>query len=187
MIAFIGTMITIKTLVLMVMIFSTASFTKAPPPPYPDMELPVLEIKTQVTSIFKSFVDQTYRLNHGNIRARVDGVLEEVHFEKGTSLKKETLLYTINGQPIQANKAVLMSDLAQTNTTLIKTESNLNRFKPLTESNAVCNHYLDASAAPYNAAKACDEAAKTNMRATKIKLFYTRITAPISRFNNLNN
>lgn len=178
--AFIKTRITIKILVLMVMIFSIASCTNTPPPPPPVMELPVLEIKTQDIPIFKSFVGQTYGLKDINIRARVDGVLEGVHFKEGTSIKKGTLLYTIDRQPIQAKEAARMSDLAQANTMLVKAESDLSRFKPLAESNAVSKRDLDASVAQYDAAKASVEAAKANLRATQIELGYTRITAPIS-------
>jgi membrane fusion protein (multidrug efflux system) len=63
---------------------------------------------------------------------------------------------------------------------LAKAKSDLDRYKPLAEMNAVSKSDLDAKQAQYDAALSSLEAAKSNRQSTQIELGYTRIYAPIS-------
>ncbi len=172
--------VAMKPIITMLMAVSVFSCKPKVAPTPPPLELPVLTISNQDVPIYKTFVGQTFGLKDINIRARVDGVLEGIHFKEGTAVKKGQLLYTIDKQPIQAKEAARMSDLAQANTHMVKAESDLNRIKPLAASNAVSQRDLDAAVAQFEAAKSGVDAAKANLKATQIELGYTKITAPIA-------
>lgn len=144
------------------------------------LSLPVMEITTQDVPIFTTFVGQTYGLKDISIRARVDGVLEGMYFKEGTFVKKGTLLYTIDRQPLLAREAASMSQLAQAQTMLAKAESDLERIRPLAANNAVSQRDLDAAVAQFEAAKSGVDAANAYLNASRIELGYARISAPIS-------
>ncbi len=150
------------------------------PPAKPLLELPVATVELTDIPIYQSFVGQTYGAKDVAIRARVDGVLEEMFFKEGKRVKAGQLLYKIDQQPLLAQEAAFRSNLAQAETMLVKAESDLKRIRPLAENNAVSQRDLDAAVAQYEAAKSSVEAAKANLRAAQLELGYTIIKSPIS-------
>ena len=125
------------------------------------------------------FVGQIYGYKDISIRARVDGFLEGMHFKEGFPVKKGQLLYTIDSQPYEAEVSSFQSKVAEARTMYAKAQSDLNRYKPLAESNAVSQADLDAAQAQFDAAESSVQAAEANLRLAKIKLGYTKITSPI--------
>jgi membrane fusion protein, multidrug efflux system len=146
------------------------------PPPH----VTVVEVIQQDIPVIEQFVGQTYGLFDIAIQARVDGFLEEIHFEEGSRVKKGQLLYTIDPQPFEAKLAVSMGQLAEANTMLVKAESDLARIQPLAEVNAVSQSDLDAAVAQRDAAAASVDAANATVMASKIELGYTKIHSPIN-------
>ena len=144
------------------------------------LTVPVYEIKTSDISIYKEFIGQTYGKNDIDIRARVQGFLEGIHFQEGSQVSEGKLLYSIDPQPFQEKVAQQMSYLAQAQTALAKAESDLNRIRPLAERNAVSKSDLDAAEASYKAAQSEVAAAQAAVRLSRIELGYTKIYAPIT-------
>jgi len=150
---------------------------QAPPP-----DIPVAEVKQQDVPIIGEFVGQTYGYSDIAIRARVDGFLEGIHFREGSRVKKGQLLYTIDPAPQMARVNEALSNVAEAKTILAKTESDVLRYRPLAEINAVSQSDLDAAEAQYGAAEASLEAAQASLDYANIQLGYTKIYAPISGF-----
>lgn len=146
------------------------------PPP----NVQVVEVIQQDIPVEEEFVGQTYGLFDISIQARVDGFLEGIHFEEGSRVKKGQLLYTIDPQPLEAKLAGVMGQLAEANTMLVKSESDLTRIKPLAEMNAVSQSDLDAALAQRDAAAAAVNAAEAAVTSARIELGYTRIYSPIN-------
>ena len=163
---------------------------KEPPPP----EIPVIQVVQKDVPLKAEFVGQTYGYFDIAIRARVDGVLESLHFEEGSVVRKNQLLYTIDPAPQKAKVAEAMSKVAEAMSTIAeaetlfaKAESDVNRYRPLAAANAVSQSDLDAAEAQYGAAKAQIDAAKAGLEAAKatldfanIQLGYTKLYAPIT-------
>jgi membrane fusion protein (multidrug efflux system) len=126
------------------------------------------------------FVGEVSGFKDIEIRARVDGFLEGIHFDEGFQVKKGQLLYTIDSQPFQAEASSFKSKLAESKTAYAKAQGDLNRYKPLAESNAVSQADLDAAQAQFDAAAASVQAAEANLELAQIKLGYTRIYSPIN-------
>ncbi|HOI32027.1 MAG: efflux RND transporter periplasmic adaptor subunit [Bacteroidales bacterium] len=167
----------------LILVFSALYFTSCSHQPTTEIsliELPVSTVELKDIPIFQSFVGQTYGAKDVDIIARVDGVLEGFYFKEGSRVKAGQLLYKIDQQPLLAREASFMSMLAQAKTMLAKAESDLNRIRPLAETNAVSQRDLDAAVAQYDAAKSNVEAAEANLRASQIELGYTLIKAPIN-------
>ncbi|MBW2158082.1 MAG: efflux RND transporter periplasmic adaptor subunit, partial [Deltaproteobacteria bacterium] len=143
-------------------------------------DIPVFETQAQEVPIYQEFVGQVYGYKDIAIRARVEGFLEDIHFQEGSPIAKDTLLYTLESQKFEADVAAKMSRVAEAQTMLAKAKSDLNRIKPLAEEKAVSESDLDASVAQHEASIESVKAAEANLRASKIQLGYTKIYSPIS-------
>jgi len=152
---------------------------QAPPPPKPP-KVSVITVHSKPANIYQTFIGQTYGAKDIVIPARVEGFLVGMHFEEGSTVKKGKLLYTIDDQPFKANVAAKMSALVEAKTQLVKTESDLNRTRPLAESNAVSQSDLDAAVAASDAAKAAVTAAEATLESARIEMSYARVKAPIT-------
>jgi len=143
-------------------------------------DIPVFQTKAREVPVYREFVGQIYGFKDIAIRARVEGYLEGIHFEEGSRIQKDKLLYMLESQPFEADVAAKMSRVAEAKTTLAYAESDLNRIKPLAEMNAVSQSDLDGAVALYEASVASLDAAKANLRAAEIQLSYTKIHSPVS-------
>jgi membrane fusion protein (multidrug efflux system) len=149
----------------------------APPPP---PEIPVVVTQAQDVPLFTEFVGQVYGLKDIAIRARLEGFLEGIHFEEGSTVEKDKLLYTLESQPLEEAVANRMSQVAEAQTMLAKASSDLGRIKPLAELKAVSQSDLDGAVAQFEAAQAALDAAQANLRAARIQLGYTKVYSPIN-------
>ncbi len=144
------------------------------------LQIPVYVTEGKSVPLHIDFVGQVYGYKDIAIRARVEGFLEGIHFEEGSRVEKGKLLYTVESQPFLAEEAAMLSRLAEAKTMLAKAESDLNRYRPLAEQNAVSQSDLDAAVAQYDASLASVKAAEANLRASRIQLSYTKIYSPIT-------
>lgn len=171
-----------KTICLIACVYATVfgcseeKKVKAPPPP---PQVSVIETKAEDVPIYLEIVGETSGLKDIAIRARVEGFLEGMHFQEGSSVEKGALLYTLESQPFEEKVAARMSGVAEVETMLAKAEGDLERIRPLAEINAVSKSDLDAAEATYEATLSSLEAAKATLRAAKIELSYTKILSPI--------
>ena len=170
-----------------------ASKTAAQPPP-PTVVVAAVAQKT--VPVYTEFVGQTKAEETVEIRARVEGILQKVHFKEGTPVRKGQLLFTIDKRTFEATlqsaKAVLakaVSDLAQAKqrTDVLqaqaeladaqavqsKTQQDLARIRPLAKEKAVTEIELDAAVAAEKSAQATVEARQANLRNLEAAVKYT--------------
>ena len=159
--------------------FVLAACGRPPPPQMPPMQVQVYEAEKRDIDLTLDMIGQTLGSVDIPIRARVDGVLEEIHFLQGREVKKDQLLYVIDPRPFEARVVEARGQLAEAETSLAKAESDLGRIRPLAEINAVSQQDLDAAVAQYEAAQAGVQAAEARVEQTEIELGYTRISSPV--------
>jgi membrane fusion protein (multidrug efflux system) len=165
---------------LVFLIMGIGACNKAEPPVPPPLKVAMQEVQPSDIPIYLDMVGQTRGSVSIPIRARVDGVLEEMHFLEGRSVTKDQLLYVIDPSPYQAQVVEAQGRLAQARTNMAKARSDLDRIKPLAEIDAVSQQDLDAAVAQYKAAKGAVQAAEAQLEQAEIRLSYTRIHAPVA-------
>ena len=143
-------------------------------------EITVVEVLQRDVPVYKEFVGEVFGEKDIPIRARAEGFLEGLHFDEGSMVTKGQLLYTIDRKPLEARVNTQKSKVAEAMTMLAKAKSDLDRYKPLAEENAVSQSDLDAAQAMYDAAVSSLDAARSNLRSAQIELGYTTIYAPIN-------
>ncbi len=142
-------------------------------------EVKVTEALQKDVPVRREWVGQTLGAVDIEIRARVDGWLQGIHFREGTEVKKGTLLYTIDASELQQKVAEAKARLAEAQTLLVRAESDVNRYQPLAAAGAVSQRDLETALAEYGARKEEVAAARASLRLAEIDLGYARITAPI--------
>ncbi len=147
----------------------------APPP----LQIPVVEVIERDQPITLEMVGQTLGSSDIPIRARVEGVLDSIHFVEGRAVAKDDLLYTIDPRPFQAKVVEAQGRLAEARTLLAKSNADLNRIRPLAEMKAVSQQDLDGAVAQYEAAIGSVTAVQAQLEQVEIELGYTRIHSPI--------
>ena len=168
-----------QTLVVIAATLLLAACGKPEPPAMPPMEVTVVQVQPRSIPIYLDMIGQTLGSVDIPIRARVDGVLEEIHFLEGRDVKKGQLLYVIDPTPFRAQVVEARGRLAEAETRLAKAASDLERIRPLAEMDAVSKQDLDAAVAQFEAAEGSRQAAKAQVDQAEIQLGYTRITAPV--------
>ena len=144
----------------------------------PPMEVAVVELVAEDIPIYLDMIGQTLGSVDIPIRARVDGVLEEIHFLEGRRVEKGQLLYVIDPLPYQTSVVEAEGRVAEARTRLAKAQSDLERIRPLAEMDAVSQQDLDSAVAQFEAAQGALQAAEAQLKQANIQLGYTRITAP---------
>jgi membrane fusion protein (multidrug efflux system) len=170
----------IKFLVIAVLVLFVFSCKEDKKIVIPPQKIGVFQVIPKTVPIYEEFVGQVYGEKDIPIRARVEGFLEEIHFDEGSRVKKGDLLYVVDPSPFLEAVVTKQSMVAQANTMLIQTESDLKRIKPLAEMDAVSKRELDMAQAQRDASISSLEAANAELNIAEINLGYTRIFSPIN-------
>ena len=143
-------------------------------------EVNVIEVGQRNIPIYKEYVGQTYGQSDIEIKARVEGWIQSIHFKEGSPVQKGQLLYIIQDDELRDREQAAQAQLAQANVLLVKVKSDLDRVKPLTEMNALSKRDLDAAQANYDAQQEAVTAARAALNNAQTQLSYSKVTAPIS-------
>ena len=179
---------------------SKTAANQIPPP-----AVVVEQVEQKTVPIYSEYVGQTKADNTVELRARVEGILQKVHFKEGTTVQRGQLLFTIDKREYQAalqsakaTQAKAESDLAQAKqrtdviqaqaqvadalATYSKTQQDLARIRPLAAEKAVTELELDAAVAADKSAKANVDAKQANLTNLEASVKYTieRAAAEVS-------
>jgi len=151
---------------------------EAPAAP-PSIQVSVAEVATEDVPIYGEWVGEARGRADIEIRARVTGFLTGLHFLEGGLVKKGQLLYTIDQSELLESVAASQARLAAAKTELAYAETDVARYRPLAEINAVSRRDLDSAVAREDAARAGVEAAEAMLRLAEIDLSYSNIKSPM--------
>jgi membrane fusion protein (multidrug efflux system) len=114
------------------------------------------------------------------VRARVDGIVQERRFQEGADVKANQSLYQIDPAPYRAafNSAQAVQQKAEAN--LATTTAQAERYKVLIGGNAVSKQAYDNAVAAQLQAAADVAAAKAAVTTARINVGYTNVVSPIS-------
>jgi RND family efflux transporter MFP subunit len=153
---------------------------KPPPPPVPPP--PAVTVVQPVAKDVIEWDEYIGRLESPatvEIRARVSGYLDKVHFKEGKEVKKGDLLFTIDPRPYQAeyDSADAGHQRAENQAELAKNDAA--RAKRLIATKAISEEDADTKAKTYTSALAAVKSAKAALDSAKLNLEFTEIHSPI--------
>jgi multidrug efflux system membrane fusion protein len=115
-----------------------------------------------------------------DIRSRVAGTVEAVHFREGALVKAGDLLLTIDPAPYQADVDRADAQVFAAQSRLTNAKSNYQRAKQLLADHAISQREYDDSLNAQSEADANLRSAQAELQTAKLSLGYTQVRAPVS-------
>lgn len=113
------------------------------------------------------------------IRSRVNGYLESVHFKDGQIVEKGAPLFTIDPRPYEAALQQAVAALEEARSQVALAEANFNRSQELSQKGVVSQLELDTDSTGLARSKASVAAAEARLAAARLDLGFTEVLAPI--------
>jgi RND family efflux transporter MFP subunit len=148
----------------------------APPPPVVTVAKPV---ERKVVD-YDEYVGRFVAVDSVEVRARVSGYLEKVHFTDGQMVKEGDLLFTIDRRPFQNALDQARANLAQARANLAFAEADLNRGQQLVRDRTITEQTFDQRTQAQRAALASVAANEAQVRQAELDLQFTELRAPVA-------
>jgi RND family efflux transporter MFP subunit len=154
----------------------------APPKPVPPPPLKVTVSQPQLATVtnWDEYPGHLEAVEMVEIRPRVSGYVDSIHFQEGTEVKAGDLLFVIDPRPYQAELEHVQAQRQQAETHVEWTRNDLKRAEGLRGTKAISEEEYDSRSKAVREAEAAVVAAKANETTARINVDYTQIKAPIS-------
>ena len=151
--------------------------------PSPAAQATPVSVATVVQSDVATWNDFSGRLEaveRVDIRSRVAGTVEAVHFREGALVKAGDLLLTIDPAPYQADVDRADAQVFAAQSRLANAKSNYERSKQLLQDHAISQREYDDSLNAQSEADANLRSAKAQLQTAQLSLGYTQVRAPVA-------
>jgi RND family efflux transporter MFP subunit len=148
----------------------------AMPPPEVTVAAP---LQREITE-WDEYTGQFSAIDFVELRPRVSGYIESVHFKDGQLVNAGDLLYIIDPRPFEIALASAQAQLENATAQRQLAQAQLVRAQALRKNDFVAASTYDERLAELRSAEAAVETANAAIRSAQLDLDWTRVTAPIS-------
>jgi len=141
-------------------------------------ELPVIALAQKDTLLYQDYVTDIQAVKNVDIRARVQGFLENIFVDEGQTVKKGQLLFQINDQEYVTELAKAKANLSSAIAEAKGADLEVGRTKILVDKNVITRSELDLAEAKLKAAQAKIDEARASQTNAETKLSYTKVLSP---------
>lgn len=149
--------------------------------PKPELPTVVIAPATQKdVEIYGEYVGRVRAQQFVEVRARVEGYLEQMLFAEGTYVNKNQVLFVINQDQYRAKADKARAQLKKDEAQAQKAKRDLERIRPLYEQNAASQLDLDNAIAAYETAEASVGMSRADLDQAELELGRTIVRSPIA-------
>ena len=172
---------TIAAIICAVVVLGVYWMLTRPQKATPEMPTVIVEpvVKDDV-EIYGEYVGRIRAQQFVEVRARVEGYLENMLFAEGTYVNKNQVLFVINQDQYRAKADKARAQLKKDEAQALKAERDLKRIRPLFEQNAASQLDLDNAEAAYESAEATVAMSEADLAQAELELGYTIVRSPLS-------
>lgn len=146
-------------------------------------EIPVVAVASVTqddVEIYGEYVGRVRAQQFVEVRARVEGYLEQMLFAEGTYVTKNQVLFVINQDQYRAKADKARAQLKKDEAQALKAKRDLERIRPLYEQNAASQLDLDNATAAYETAEASVAMSSADLDQAELELGYTIVRSPLA-------
>jgi biotin carboxyl carrier protein len=140
----------------------------------------VVEVEQRDITPSVSFTGRIEAVDKVDLRARVEGFLDQRLFEEGQEVKARDLLFVIEKAPYQAEIETVNAAIARAQATLDLAEIERRRQAELVRKQATAQAWLDEATGKAGEARADLRRQQASLITAKLNLGYTDVKAPIA-------
>lgn len=140
----------------------------------------VATVEQRDAPIFDEFSGRLEAVERVEVRARVAGAIQKVHFREGDLVKEGELLITVDPAPFQAEVDRNEAQVAAAEARVALSKADLERGQRLFDSRTVSQRDLDERVNASKEAIANLKAAQASLQTAQLNLSYTEVRAPVS-------
>ncbi|PTQ09982.1 efflux transporter periplasmic adaptor subunit [Sphingomonas oleivorans] len=158
-------------------LFGTDARADAPPP------IPAVTVSRPLSQSILEWDDYVGRFEASQaveIKPRVSGALESIHFRDGDIVRKGQLLFVIDPRPFAAALAEARARQGSAETALALARTEMARADRLIAAEAISQEEVDSARAAVRSAAAAVEAARAQVQARALDMEFTRVRAPVT-------
>jgi RND family efflux transporter MFP subunit len=148
----------------------------APPAPPVTVAAPLAQKVTQ----WDEYTGRFEAVERVDLRPRVSGYIEQVHFRDGQVVKKGDLLFTIDQRAYEIALESARADVARARAQVKLNETEVARAEGLIRNQNITGRDLDQRQANLSVARAQQAAAEAAVKTAALNLEWTQVRAPIN-------
>src|SRR3954469_9550186 len=137
-------------------------------------------VEQRDVAIWDEFSGRLEAIERVELRSRVAGAVQSVHFREGVLVKKDDLLITIDPAPYAAEVDRNEAQVAAAEARVELTKSDVDRGEKLSGSRIISQRELDQRVNAQREAEANVRAAKAALQTARLNLDYTQVRAPVT-------
>ena len=145
----------------------------------PPVGVNVAEVESRSITQWDDFSGRIEAVETVDLRPRVSGYLDAVHFEEGRKVSQGELLFTIDAREFKAAVDSQKANLTRAKTRVQLAEQELARSQKLIDARAISQEELEQRRGEQQQALADVQAAQAQLARAELDLEFTRIVAPI--------
>ena len=137
-------------------------------------------VEQRDVAIWDEFSGRLEAIERVEIRSRVAGAVQAVHFREGALVKQNDLLVTIDPAPYAAEVERAEAQVASAQARVQLTKSEFDRGQQLSETRAISQRDVDTRLNAHREAEASLRGAQAALQSAKLNLDYTQVRAPVA-------
>lgn len=146
------------------------------PPP----AVAVAKPQQRTVTDYDEYVGRFTAINSVEVRARVSGYLDGVHFTDGQLVKLGDLLFTIDKRPFQNTLDQARANLAQAKANLAFTEADYIRGQQLVRDKTITDQVFEQRTQAFHNAQAAVSNNEAAVRQAELDIEFTELRAPVN-------
>jgi multidrug efflux system membrane fusion protein len=151
----------------------------APPPSPPPPEVSVAEVIAQPLREWEEFTGRLEERHRVEVRPRVAGFIDSVHFEDGARVKRGQLLFKIDPRPFEAEVERWSGELERAEAQHALAQLNHDRGQRLLEGKVIATDVADQLEADEASARGALKATGASLREARLQRQFSEVRAPI--------